>query len=310
MHKAGRGPCRRGIRASTGRRGPGMLPPVISRAWRCASRPGNRMGGVPRRPHGMSYRFGTFVYDPVERVLLRDGVEVPLSHKSRELLVLFLENPRHLLTREKIVEKVWGDAAVTDDALRAQIAKLRRALGDAGDDLVEMVRREGYRWNGDVQVEAEAAAPSRPRSRSLRATPPVSGSFSRIARSSCSRAANVIGRDSESALWIDHRLGVTPARAGPRRGWPRPARGSGEQERDVPERAEDLATRAAVERRRDPDRSRADRVSDAVAIADDALGGRGVEPQAVRKNGRRLFTGGRNGGTRHAPRPERSAGRC
>src|SRR6185295_4290450 len=104
----------------------------------------------------MSYRFRKFLYDPVERVLLGDGVELPLTHKNRELLLLFLENPRRLLTREKIVENVWGDAAVTDDALRAQIAKLRRALGDAGDGLVEMVRREGYRWNGDVRIEAEA----------------------------------------------------------------------------------------------------------------------------------------------------------
>ena len=40
----------------------------------------------------MAYRFGPFVYDPVSRGLLHDGVEIALTHKSRELLVLFLHN--------------------------------------------------------------------------------------------------------------------------------------------------------------------------------------------------------------------------
>jgi len=91
----------------------------------------------------MAYRFGPFVYDAADRVLLRDGTEVALTHKNRELLLLFLENPRRLLTRERIVETVWGESAVTDDAVRAQVAKLRRVLGDSEGDLVTMVRREG-----------------------------------------------------------------------------------------------------------------------------------------------------------------------
>jgi len=154
----------------------------------------------------MSYRFGKFLYDPVERVLLGDGVELPLTHKNRELLLLFLENPRRLLTREKIVENVWGDAAVTDDALRAQIAKLRRALGDAGDGLVEMVRREGYRWNGDVRMEAEAEAlaPARP---AKSAVPRDAHRFRLVLEDrevQLLEGPNVIGRDSRSALWIEH----------------------------------------------------------------------------------------------------------
>jgi len=154
----------------------------------------------------MSYRFGPFMYDPVDRILLSDGVEIPITHKNRELLLLFLENPRRLLTREKIVEKVWGDAAVTDDALRAQIAKLRRALGDAGDDLVEMVRREGYRWTGDVQTEAEdeAAAPSRPTKSVVHSDAPRFRLVLEDREVQLLEGPNVIGRESQSALWIEH----------------------------------------------------------------------------------------------------------
>ena len=42
-----------------------------------------------REPKQMAYRFGPFVYGPVSRGLLHGGVEIALTHKSRELLVLF-----------------------------------------------------------------------------------------------------------------------------------------------------------------------------------------------------------------------------
>jgi DNA-binding winged helix-turn-helix (wHTH) protein len=149
----------------------------------------------------MAYRFGPFLYDGANRCLLRDGVEVPLTHKARELLLLFLENPGRLLPRERIVEEVWGETAVTDDAVGFQIAKLRRALGDHGDEFLRMVRRAGYRWHADVQIEA-AAPNRRPRSVAL----PRDPRFRLLLEDrevQLLEGANVIGRDSQSALWID-----------------------------------------------------------------------------------------------------------
>jgi DNA-binding winged helix-turn-helix (wHTH) protein len=150
----------------------------------------------------MAYRFGPFLYDDAERCLFRDDVEVPLTHKSRELLLLFLENPRRLLPREKIVARVWGAAAVTDEAVSAQIAKLRRALGDGGDDLLKMVRREGYRWDAEVRVEDAA-----PRRAVREVSRPHRGPRFRLVLEDREvqlvDGPNVIGRDSESALWID-----------------------------------------------------------------------------------------------------------
>jgi DNA-binding winged helix-turn-helix (wHTH) protein len=150
----------------------------------------------------MAYRFGPFLYDDVERCLLRDDVEIPLTHKTRELLLFFLENPLRLLPREQIVARVWGDVAVTDEAVSAQVTRLRRALGDAGDDLLKMVRREGYRWEAPVRVE-EASARRSGRS----AVRPSRGPRFRLVLEDREvqlvEGPNVIGRDSESALWID-----------------------------------------------------------------------------------------------------------
>src|SRR6185436_6028931 len=102
----------------------------------------------------MAYRFGAFLYDPVGRGLSRGGSEIPLTHKGRELLLLFLHNPGRLLTREEIVEKVWPDVAVTDDALRFQVAELRKAFGD-GEAFIQTIRREGYRWEATVTPAAD-----------------------------------------------------------------------------------------------------------------------------------------------------------
>ena len=151
----------------------------------------------------MAYRFGPFLYDPVSHGLLRDGEEVSLTHKGRELLLLFLHNPGRLLTREQIVEKIWPDVAVTDDALRFQVAELRKAFGDKGEAFISTIRREGYRWEAPVKVAAdrpvrvaEEAGGKRiePRYRLVLDTREIQ----------LLEGENVVGRDPDAALWIDH----------------------------------------------------------------------------------------------------------
>ena len=151
----------------------------------------------------MAYRFGPFLYDPVSHGLLRDGEEVSLTHKGRELLLLFLHNPGRLLTREQIVERIWPDVAVTDDALRFQVAELRKAFGERGDAFISTIRREGYRWEAPVKVAAdrpvrvaEEAGGKRvePRYRLVLDTREIQ----------LLEGENVVGRDPDAALWIDH----------------------------------------------------------------------------------------------------------
>ena len=109
----------------------------------------------------MAYRFGPFLYDPARRGLMKAGAAIPLTHKSRELLLLFLHNPGRLMARDEIVDKVWPDTAVTDDALRFQIAELRKAFGEEGESFIQTIRREGYRWEAPVRPAADR--PVRPR---------------------------------------------------------------------------------------------------------------------------------------------------
>jgi DNA-binding winged helix-turn-helix (wHTH) protein len=151
----------------------------------------------------MAYRFGPFLYDSVSRGLLKDGVEIPLTHKSRELLLLFLHNPGKLLPREEIVEKVWPDVAVTDDAVRFQVAELRKALGDKGDAFIQTIRREGYRWEAPVRSAADR--PVRPAVTD--GSPGPAPRFRLVLETrevQLLEGENLIGRDPDGALWIDH----------------------------------------------------------------------------------------------------------
>ena len=78
------------------------------------------------------------------RVLV-DGQEVVLTYKEFELLEYLLENRGIVLTRDKILDRIWGFAAgVETRTLDVHIRSLRQKLGDSGD-LIETVRGVGYR---------------------------------------------------------------------------------------------------------------------------------------------------------------------
>ncbi len=144
----------------------------------------------------MPYRFGAFRYDPVSRCLFRDDREVALKPKTRELLVLFLQNPHRLLTRDDIAERIWPNTAVTDDSLRVQVFDLRKALGAAGDRLIRTVPREGYRWESDVRT---GDGPSR----TVDDTDLVFRLLVGNREIELAEGENILGRERGVAVWID-----------------------------------------------------------------------------------------------------------
>jgi len=76
----------------------------------------------------------------------RDGRELDLTRTERLLLELFLRNPDRVLTREVILDRVWGmDARTSSNGVEVYVGYLRRKLED-GDAprLIETVRGVGY----------------------------------------------------------------------------------------------------------------------------------------------------------------------
>jgi DNA-binding winged helix-turn-helix (wHTH) protein len=143
----------------------------------------------------MPYQFGPFRYDPVSRRLFREEEEIALKPKTRELLVLFLQNPHRLLTRDDIAERIWPNTAVTDDSLRVQVFDLRKALGADAERIIKTVPREGYRWEVDVRSggpgRGEAGADL------------VFRIILDRREIDLSEGENILGRDRGVAVWID-----------------------------------------------------------------------------------------------------------
>jgi DNA-binding winged helix-turn-helix (wHTH) protein/tetratricopeptide (TPR) repeat protein len=103
------------------------------------------------------YEFGPFQLDPAERQLSRQGRPIGLSPQLFDLLLAFVENPSHLLTKEELRSKVWGNAYVSEHALKVIVGNLRRVLGDGqnGEHCIETVRGEGYRFVSPVTTIEE-----------------------------------------------------------------------------------------------------------------------------------------------------------
>ena len=91
-------------------------------------------------------RFADLELDPVAREVRRGDREIELSRTEFNLLELFLEHPRQVLTRSQIFERVWGyDFGSTSNALGVYIGYLRRKTEAGGEPrLLHTVRGVGY----------------------------------------------------------------------------------------------------------------------------------------------------------------------
>jgi len=111
---------------------------------------------------GYLYRFGQFVLDSRKRTLFRADSPVSVTPKAFDVLHFLVQNPNRLVTKEELLQAVWGDTFVEEGNLTQYISHLRKALGDNSEDtrLIVTIARKGYQFTGDVTV---AEAPDTPR---------------------------------------------------------------------------------------------------------------------------------------------------
>jgi TolB-like protein/DNA-binding winged helix-turn-helix (wHTH) protein/cytochrome c-type biogenesis protein CcmH/NrfG len=104
------------------------------------------------------YHFGQFVLDSSRRTLSRADSPISLTPKAFDVLLFLAQNPNRLVTKEELLQAVWGDTIVEEGNLTQYISHLRKALGDDSEDshLIVTIARKGYRFTAHVTV-AEAA---------------------------------------------------------------------------------------------------------------------------------------------------------
>ena len=108
--------------------------------------------------NGYSYRFGQFALDSRKRTVSRADSPVSLTPKAFDVLLFLVQNPNRLVTKEELLQAVWGDTFVEEGNLTQYISHLRKALDDHSEDtrLIVTIARKGYQFTARVTV-AEAA---------------------------------------------------------------------------------------------------------------------------------------------------------
>jgi len=106
-----------------------------------------RIKAVTKRNGGNdTLTVGNITINNASREVMIDGELVDLTHTQFELLKLFLSNPSIALTRDKIIESIWGyDYEADDRTIDAHIKLLRSKLGKYRKS-IKTIRKVGYRF--------------------------------------------------------------------------------------------------------------------------------------------------------------------
>jgi DNA-binding winged helix-turn-helix (wHTH) protein len=123
-------------------------------------------------------QFGQFVLDMSRYELTRAGKPVRMERIPMDLLILLVRKNGRLISREEIIERLWGKGVYfdTDNSINTAVRKIRHALGDnsGNPQYVETVLGKGYRFKGRTVVfpVVEAAETEAQRSRIMLAILP------------------------------------------------------------------------------------------------------------------------------------------
>jgi TolB-like protein/DNA-binding winged helix-turn-helix (wHTH) protein len=111
---------------------------------------------IPDAGH-RGYAFGEFILDLDRGALLTGGKDVKLRPQSFEVLCYLVERQGLLVSRDELLDAIWGRTIVTEDSVTHCLIDIRKALGDQSHEMIRTVPKRGYIF--DVPVEASGTLP-------------------------------------------------------------------------------------------------------------------------------------------------------
>lgn len=107
----------------------------------------------------MQFVFGDYLLDQERRELTRRGTVVAIGPQVFDLLLHLVANRDHVVSKDDLLEAVWGGRIVSESTITSHINAVRKAIGDSGEEqrLIRTVARKGFRFVGDIAA-AEAGA--------------------------------------------------------------------------------------------------------------------------------------------------------
>lgn len=111
--------------------------------------------------HECALRFGPYCVHPRQRLVLEAGRPLRLGRRALDILLILLEQPGTVVSKQTLIARVWPTSVVEDGNLRVHMAALRKALGDgqAGQRYILTVAQRGYSFVAPLSFDAIAHAP-------------------------------------------------------------------------------------------------------------------------------------------------------
>ena len=102
----------------------------------------------------MTYFFGDTEIDPVLFEVRRGGHPVPVEPQVFDVLRYLVQHRDRVVSKEELLDSVWGDRFVSESALTSRIKEARRAVGDDGQAqrVIRTVHGRGYRFVAEVDT--------------------------------------------------------------------------------------------------------------------------------------------------------------
>jgi Tol biopolymer transport system component/DNA-binding winged helix-turn-helix (wHTH) protein len=99
---------------------------------------------------GSVSRFGAFEFDSRTGELRKHGIRIKLQDQPRQILMMLVERPGEVVSRDDIRQRLWSDGTFVDfdNAINSAVRKLRDALSDTAKTprFIETIPRQGYRF--------------------------------------------------------------------------------------------------------------------------------------------------------------------
>jgi len=99
-----------------------------------------------------TYSFGEFTLDVDRGALLSAGEDIKLRPKSFEVLSYLVQHHGRLVSKDELLDAIWGSTVVTEDSVTQCLIDIRRALHDQSQKTIRTVPRRGYVFEVAVKM--------------------------------------------------------------------------------------------------------------------------------------------------------------
>ena len=109
----------------------------------------------------MQFVFGDHMLDGDRRELRRGADPIAVEPQVFDLLIFLVQNRDRVVTKDDLIESIWGGRVVSDSTLTSRINAARKAIGDSGQQqkLIRTIARKGLRFIGDVRMQPMGIEP-------------------------------------------------------------------------------------------------------------------------------------------------------